>query len=974
MLSTMKANELADLVKQKLENLRPKLLDLSRRNPLIATKLGPRSNSHIRAVDELPDILFFKLNNGQPMRLIPLPDIDDDPRDEQTASFRETLINSRLVDEEYVSEMETVDRDADDYVDQTRRIERALKDRVRDALGLAPRVRKPEVNLIQHAKINGITPSYELPTPDAEHPDGRHTDDNIQTLLLPNDLERKLNAIISKCRTWVQETGMNVLHIAYGFLEWSDGIQTETSFAPLVLCEAQIDKRRTAQGIEFSICGTGEEALINTVLAEKLRLDFGVELPPFSGTSAEQYLADVSKLSPRNMIWRVRRQVAIGVFPSARMAMYHDLDPEQPGFPQSDIIDALLGGSNVDSASPFADEYEVDDPEVEHKVPCLVMDADSSQFSTLVDMAEGKNLAVEGPPGTGKSQTIVNAIAAALAEGKKILFVAEKLAALNVVKARLEAAGLGEFLLPLQAERSTREQVITSIGERIEMRSGSAVRDFDTKLTEYRRVRQQIGKYIDLMTRPFVDTGLTIGQILGKSISTNSCLAAFPPETLERCKVPKSFLTLSGLSLLRQLGARIEEAHQEVSGAKMHWKPTRLMHPERFTIEEACDLAARAAVAFSELAEARERVADVCLPIETATAELSSIDVDLEQAQRCLEGHPRKLLLNLLDGNNSKSAQRFIDSCELCLRQRDELSQILAREPNIECLELIKQIQEICGRFSLQTISSKKLNEQLQAKRSILQNARAISSVLKPLVEARPESSTWHLKDIAKAYSLVKSSGRDAMLSRNARTNEPDAAHVLHKLCSEGRQLQAQKAELADRVSFAVEASLDALSESVSALRVAGAFRIFSRRYHNAKRLFRSVARTENYGRQHAVRTLEALIAYRRKETEFTNHPHVSALFGFQFRGVETEFGSFERLAAFYQGVDTHFTHPQKSTLRSFLRDANVTELELLPAIREIEVVITYESLQELIEQAEGEIRTLEAAVAALNLPRASGR
>lgn len=74
--------------------------------------------------------------------------------------------------------------------------------------------------------------AYELPKPDAEHPDGRHIDNDIQTLLPPDDLERKLNAIVSKCRTWVQETGMNVLHIAYGFLEWSDGIQSETRLRP----------------------------------------------------------------------------------------------------------------------------------------------------------------------------------------------------------------------------------------------------------------------------------------------------------------------------------------------------------------------------------------------------------------------------------------------------------------------------------------------------------------------------------------------------------------------------------------------------------------------------------------------------------------------------------------------------------------------------------------------------------------------
>jgi very-short-patch-repair endonuclease len=862
--------------------------------------------------------------------------------------------------------METVDRDADDYVDRTRRVERAVKDRVREGLGLPPRARRPEVNLIQHAKINGITPSYELPAPDAAHADGRHTDDNIQTLLLPNDLERKLNAISSKCRTWVQETGMNVLQIAYGFLEWSDGVQAETSFAPLILCEARIDKRRTPRGVEFMISGTSEDALINTVLAEKLRLDFGVELPPFSGTSIEHYLAEVSKLSPRNMIWRVRRQVAIGVFPSARMAMYYDLDPDQPGFPKSEIIDSLLGGGNADAASPFADEYEFDDPEIERKVPCLVMDADSSQFSTLVDLAEGRNLAVEGPPGTGKSQTIVNAIAAALAEGKKILFVAEKLAALNVVKARLEAAGLGEFLLPLQAERSTREQVITSVRERLEMRNGSAVRDFDTKLEAYRHVRQQIAKYIDLMMRPFEESRLTVGQILGKSIATNPCLAAFPPETLERCKVPTSHLTLSGMSLLRQLGTRIEEAHREATEAKEHWKATQLMHPERFTIEAACDLAARASAAFSELANARGRLSNVCVALEAGNNELSKIDAELDRAQQHLEAHPLKLILNLLDENNSNSARRFIDSCEECVRQRDKLSRIVARDPDIECLELIKQAEEICERFSLSTIDTHALSEQLQDRRRFLETARAICSVLTPLVEARPEGSAWPLNDIAKAHSLLKESGREAILRRNAHTNEPGAARLLHKLCREGRQLQADKAELADKVSFDVDASIDVLSESIATLRAAGSFRIFSRQYRNAKRLFLSVARNERFEKHRAVSTLESLIAFRRREAEFKGHPDASALFGLHFRGVETEFEPFERLARYYQGVDAHFTHPQKKTLRAFLREADVTELELLPAIRATEVVVTYDSVQERIDLAEAEIRRLETAIAAL--------
>ena len=72
---------------------------------------------------------------------------------------------------------------------------------------------------------------------------------------------------------------MNVLHMAYGFLEWSDGIQTETSFAPLILCEATSKSDARLKAWSSTISGTGDDPAINAVLAEKLRLDFGVELP-----------------------------------------------------------------------------------------------------------------------------------------------------------------------------------------------------------------------------------------------------------------------------------------------------------------------------------------------------------------------------------------------------------------------------------------------------------------------------------------------------------------------------------------------------------------------------------------------------------------------------------------------------------------------------------------------------------------------
>ena len=94
-------NEIDGLVKQKIEALRPKLLDLSRRNPLISVNLSPRSNSYVRVVDELPDILFYKLNHNQEMRFIPLPPVEGDPRDEEAETFIAALSNARLTDHVY---------------------------------------------------------------------------------------------------------------------------------------------------------------------------------------------------------------------------------------------------------------------------------------------------------------------------------------------------------------------------------------------------------------------------------------------------------------------------------------------------------------------------------------------------------------------------------------------------------------------------------------------------------------------------------------------------------------------------------------------------------------------------------------------------------------------------------------------------------------------------------------------------------
>ena len=147
------------------------------------------------------------------------------------------------------------------------------------------------------------------------------------------------------------------------------------------------------------------------------------------------------------------------------------------------------------------------DKKVYLKYP-LIDDADSSQHSALIDAINGKNLVIEGPPGTGKSQTITNLIAAAISQGKKVLFVAEKLAALEVVKRRLDAAGLGEFCLELHSHKSQKRKVITEIESRLSSHGRfRKPKTINVDISRYEELKTELKDYADLINQQWKKTG-----------------------------------------------------------------------------------------------------------------------------------------------------------------------------------------------------------------------------------------------------------------------------------------------------------------------------------------------------------------------------------------------------------------------------------------------------------------------------------
>jgi hypothetical protein len=265
----------------------------------------------------------------------------------------------------------------------------------------------------------------------------------------------------------------------------------------------------------------------------------GIELPEYDPEQgAEHYLAAVTDAVRNRPRWRVRRWVTIGIFSFSRQAMWTDLDPERwPAAVRPErylLLQQIYGDAPVGDLNTLAPVHDIDHPEVELQAPVLVTDADASQVSAVIDAAAGNSLVIQGPPGTGKSQTITNIIANAVWQGKSILFVSEKMAALGVVKDRLDHMGLGLFCLEVHSAKASKAQVLKALKERMDAgRVRSNAEEIERARTALQEARQRLTDYAGVINAPAGDTGLTTHDILWGDASRGTLPAGVPASALD---------------------------------------------------------------------------------------------------------------------------------------------------------------------------------------------------------------------------------------------------------------------------------------------------------------------------------------------------------------------------------------------------------------------------------------------------------
>jgi hypothetical protein len=458
----------------------------------------------------------------------PLPGQDTTPRDEATDAFRIAYENALLVDETFLAATEKLGDDERD-AEAWQRAERALRARVRAALGLPPLDYGKSLDIAALAKAHGFDPAYDLLPSDDDDVAAHHTDSRLRVLLVDKDLEKRLKAIWDRYRSHERETGLHTLFLIYGVVQWYDE-QTgdDPQFAPALLQAVNLQRKQVRGRYEYSLVPHDDGLQANVALAEKMRQHWGLEMPSLRvEETPESYFVRLEQVLAKGTRLKLRRFLTLAVLPFPQMVLWKDLDPAawpDDGYAAHRLLPALLGAAPMRGEPGPEKPYDIDAPEWAAKAPALIRPADASQHSALIETAHGHDLAVEGPPGTGKSETITNMIATAVEQGKRVLFVAEKQAALRVVADRLRASGFGALLLELHGETARRDDVYKGIRERIGANVATDAAALERARDELLAQRDRIRTYLRLIRTPLGALGLTAYDAAWREIRLRALL------------------------------------------------------------------------------------------------------------------------------------------------------------------------------------------------------------------------------------------------------------------------------------------------------------------------------------------------------------------------------------------------------------------------------------------------------------------
>ena len=362
----------------------------------------------------------------------------------------------------------------------------------------------------------------------------------LYSYLKEDDLHQVLTRLYRQARLSIEENGANTMYLAIGLMRWYETpTSTVPRFAPILLLPIEIIRKSITRG--YVIRSRGEDTMVNITLLELLRQKFGINVSGLETLPADSSGVDVVKIfniirkaimeQPR---WDVEELSIIGSFSFNKFLMWNDIHYNVDVLRQNKIVNGMVTGT-IDWGRDIQDESVDLDQTFSVGDLALPMPADSSQIEAISAALGEKSFVLHGPPGTGKSQTITNIIANALYRGKKVLFVAEKMAALQVVQRRLDSIGLAPFCLELHSNKAKKSSVIEQLRHTIEVTKKKSSQQFQKEAAQLNALRNELNGYVTALHKTY-----PVGSSLYDCFSDYSSVVEFgevptlPFDTVEK--------------------------------------------------------------------------------------------------------------------------------------------------------------------------------------------------------------------------------------------------------------------------------------------------------------------------------------------------------------------------------------------------------------------------------------------------------
>ena len=311
-------------------------------------------------------------------------------------------------------------------------------------------------------------------------------------------LDKNIKTLYRGAKTSMEENGANTLFLACGFLKWYEKDRKDPCYAPILLIPVELVKKF---GIKYTMRRRDEDVQFNVTVSEKLRQDFKIDFDSFSkelptdesGVDVKKIFEQIKEVVKPLKTWEVIDACVLGLFSFSQFVMWNDMHSHRDEIAQNKIVKSLINGQL---------EWDYEDISSTGKVPeedvYLPIVADASQLAAIKRAGEGTSFVLHGPPGTGKSQTITSIIANCLANGKKVLFAAEKKAALDVVYKRLEKIGIAPFCLELHSNKVRKSYVLDQlkIASEVSLKA-KGEGDYNKALEDIAAKRRELDKYVE---------------------------------------------------------------------------------------------------------------------------------------------------------------------------------------------------------------------------------------------------------------------------------------------------------------------------------------------------------------------------------------------------------------------------------------------------------------------------------------------